>query len=395
MMRQWLNEARARLPRPLAPLLDVGRRYVGPVLGRSLPAARLVGRTAAGATARVLVIDRQFNTARLCQALFAGDTELAWSGRVPLASLRAFIARERDNVELVLANLPRGLPAHLRPSTGLPLPARVDLVLPVMTDREGQYSLAHVKRRNRLRRSEKAGYSWRLGTGPDEIRRFLVSYYQPHVAGQFGNDAVPLDSRMLERRARHGGVLWLLHEGREVGGDLFRQEGDQLILMVTGMASELPKTAPTPQEALFLLSSDLAREKGCRTVSFGGAAPMLRDGVLSFKLSLGATLGRHLDPHRELVIDWARPCPVLHALLQAHPLIIEREQGFVALTSTVGVDPTAHLAETSKFLPPGFGPLLTLRPAADTIKAAMTLLAAADGPTTRDEPTIRPLGCAG
>ncbi len=372
-MRHWLSQAYARLPRPLGPLLEAGRRRVGPVLGRALPAVRLEGRTAAGAPARVLVIDRQFNTARLCQALFAGAAEPAWSGRVPLGDLRGFIERQRGEVDLVLANLPRELPDYLRPAKGILLPARVDLVLPVMADREAQYALAHAKRRNRLRRCEQAGYGWRVGTSPDEIRRFVHSYYQPHVNEQFGNDAVPLSSRILERRARHGGVLWLLHEGREIGGDLFRQDGDQLTLLVTGMAAALPKTAPTPQEAIFLLSSDVAREQGCRTVSFGGTAPVLRDGVLLFKLSLGATIHQHLDPHREFLVDWARPSPVLHGLLQAHPLIIERDQGFVALTSTVGVDPNAHLAETAKFVPPGFAPLLALRPGADSIEAAMAL----------------------
>lgn len=384
-MRQWLIETYARLSWPLGPLFKVGRRFVSPALGRALPAVRLVGRTAAGETARVLVIDRRFATARLCSALFAGDAELAWSGCVPRGGLRGFIERERGDVDLVLANVPRGLPTTLRPKTGLLLPARVDLVLPVMADREAQYSLAHVKRRNRLRRCEKAGYSWRVGTSPDEIRRFLNSYYRPHVTDQFGNDAVPLDTHFLEQRARHGGVLWLLHEGREVGGDLFRQDGNQLTLLVTGIAAEPPRTAPTPQEALFLLSSDLAREKGCRTVSFGGAAPMLRDGVLLFKLSLGATIDNYVNSHRDLVVDWARPSPVLHVLLQAHPLIIEHDQGFVALTSTVGVDQTAHLAETSKFMPPGFGPLLALRPEADTIEAAMALVATPEN----DEPLPR------
>ncbi len=83
-MRRWLAEAFVRAPRSLDPLLDAGRRYVMPVLRGTLPAARLVGETATGETARVLVIDRRYAANRLCRLLFTGEPAVEWSGRCRL-----------------------------------------------------------------------------------------------------------------------------------------------------------------------------------------------------------------------------------------------------------------------------------------------------------------------
>jgi hypothetical protein len=374
-MHNWLVEAFIRVPRWMDPVLDAGRRHVMPVLRRSLPATRLAGRTAAGETARVLVVDRRLAAARLCRLLFAGEPEVEWSSRVPLTGLRGFIARERDAVDLVLANVPRALPAFLRPP-GLVMPGLVEFLLPVLPDREAQYQLAHTKRRNRLRRCERAGYTSRIGHAREEIRHFIDAYHRPHVTDKFGDDAILQESFILERHARHGGVLWLLHEGRTVGGILFRQDGDLLWLMVSGMAANAPVSVPSPQEAVLLLTTDLARERNCRTVSFGAAAPVLRDGLFQFKASLGAALADYPQSHRELLVDWARPSVVLHALLRAHPAIVRCGRRFAALTSTVGVDPAAHLTETRKFVPGGVGSLLALEPGVETIETATELVAA-------------------
>ncbi len=377
-MHNWLVEAFMRVPRWMDPVLDAGRRHVMPVLRRSLPATRLAGRTAAGETARVLVVDRRLTAARLCRLLFVGEPEVEWSSTVTLTGLRGFIARERDAVDLVLANVPRGLPAFLRPPVGLVMPGLVEFLLPVLSGRQAQYQLAHTKRRNRLRRCDRVGYTSRIGRTREEIRHFIDAYHRPHVTNKFGDDVILQESFILERHARHGGVLWLLHEGRTVGGILFRQDGDRLWLMVTGMAANAPVTVPSPQEAIFLLTTDLARERDCRTVSFGATAPVLRDGLFQFKASLGAALADYPQSHRELLVDWARPSPVLHALLRAHPAIVRCGRGFAALTSTVGVDPAAHLTETRKFVPGGVGSLLALEADVETIETATALVAAED-----------------
>jgi hypothetical protein len=72
--------------------------------------------------------------------------------------------------DLVLANVPRALPAFLRPP-GLVMPGLVEFLLPVLPDREAQYQLAHTKRRNRLRRCERVGYTSRIGHTREEIRQ--------------------------------------------------------------------------------------------------------------------------------------------------------------------------------------------------------------------------------
>jgi hypothetical protein len=376
MMRRWLEEAIIHMPQALDPLLNAGRRYVMPVLRRTLPAARLVGKTGTGELARVLVVDRRYGSGTLCRLLFDGKPAVEWSGEVPLTGLRGFLGRERQGVDLVLATLPSSLPTAMGPERGVAMPARVQVVLPVMADREAQYRLAHTKRRNRLRRAERAGYGWRVGTSRDEIRQFIENFHQPHVTSKFGDDVIIHETFLLERHALRGGILWLSHEGREVGGDLFTLEGDEtLSLVVTGMVADAPEAIPSPQEAVFLFATDLARRLGCSKVDMRGAAPLLREGLLQFKVSLGADIVDDTASLREMVIDWARPSAVLHALLRRHPLIVRQGRGFAALTSTVDVDPTAHLREIGKFMPPGIAALLALEPGAETIEAAMRLTA--------------------
>jgi hypothetical protein len=226
MMRRWLEEAVIHMPQALDPLLNAGRRYVMPVLRRTLPAARLVGKTATGETGAGAGHRSAIRLGNVVPtAVRRAKPAVEWSGEVPLTGLRRFIERERQGVDLVLATLPSSLPTAMGPERGIAMPARVQLVLPVMAEREAQYRLAHTKRRNRLRRAEGAGYGWRVGTSRDEIRQFIEAFHLPHVTAKFGDDVIIHEAFLLERHARRGGIIWLSHDGREVGGDLFTLEG--------------------------------------------------------------------------------------------------------------------------------------------------------------------------
>ncbi|MGH6916470.1 MAG: hypothetical protein ACREJ0_02090, partial [Geminicoccaceae bacterium] len=352
-MAVWLTEAFVRAPRSLDPVLRGARRHLVPFLQRTLPAMRLLGRTTAGQAVSVLLVDRRFTAARLCRCLFVGEPVLDWSGNVPLAGLGGFLARHRAHVDLVLATIPRRLPPFLRPASGITVPGFVELVLPVMANREAQLRLAHSKRRNRLRACERGGFGWRVSEARKDFDEFVSNFHVPHVTRRFGSEVVLRGQFILERHARFGGVLWLTHDGRTIGGDLFRQDLDVLWLLATGMVGDPPATRPSPQEALSLFATDLARERGCTSVSFGAAAPVLRDGMLSFKLSLGTRVVDYADSHRDLIVDWAQPSAALHALLREYPLIVRRGRGFAALTSTVGVDAADQLTFAAKFVPAG------------------------------------------
>jgi hypothetical protein len=374
-MHRWLAEAFVHVPLWVDPILDAGRRHVMPVLRRSLPAVRLAGRTASGETARVLVIDRRLTSARLCRELFEGAPEVEWSGRVPLTSLRAFVQEARSTVDIVLANVSSGLPAFLRPAQGVVAPALVHLVLPVKADREAQYRLAKSRRRNNFRRCDESGYRWRVGNSRDEIRHFIDHFYRPLVIGRFGDDVVLHERHVLERHAhRGGGIHWLLHDGRAVFGQLFRQDGDRLRSLVVGMAADAPALRPSPQGASYLLATDFARQCGCRALDLGGTSSVLQDGLLQFKSSLGATVFHQRLLHHVLLIDWARPTPTLHDLFRNHAPIVHQGGSLAALTSTVGVDAAAHLARARKVLPNGISEVLALQPGADSVEAAMALV---------------------
>ena len=373
-MEGWLPEAFVLAPRFLDPVLRGIRRRVTPFLRRTLPAARLSGPTAGGGTASVLVVDRRLAAAKLCRSLFVGQPVVDWTENVPFGKLCGFVARHRAAVDLVLVTIPRGLPGFLRPASGITVPGLVELVLPVMADREAQLRIANAKRRNRLRACERGGFGWRVAEARKSVAEFVSDFHLPHVTGRFGGEAVLQEPFILERHARFGGVLWLMHDGRTIAGDLFRQDGDMLWLVVTGVASDPPETRPSPQEALYWFATDLARHRRCTSVSFGAAAPLLRDGILSFKLSFGTRVVDYADSHRDLLVDWAQPSAALHKLLRDYPLIVRCGGGFAALTSTVDVDAAAQLALAAKFVPAGVNGLAALAEGEDSIEAAMALV---------------------
>jgi hypothetical protein len=304
-MAGWLTEAFVRAPRSLDPALRGIRRRVTPFLRRTLPAARLSGPTACGRTASVLVVDRRLAAAKLCRSLCVRQPVVDWAENVPLGELCGFVARHRAAVNLVLATIPRGLPKFLRPGSGITMPGLVELVLPVMADREAQLRLARATRRNRLRACERDGFGWRVAEARKSVAKFVSDFHVPHMTDRFGGEAVLREPFILERHARFGGVLWLMRDGRIIAGDLFRQDGATLWIVVTGMVSDPPETRASPQEALYLFATDLARERHCTSVSFGAAAPLLRDGNLSFKQSFGARVVDYADSHRDLLVDCA------------------------------------------------------------------------------------------
>jgi hypothetical protein len=55
------------------------------------------------------------------------------------------------------------------------MPGLVELVLPVMADREAQLRLAHPKRRERLRACERGGFGWRVA----EARKSIAAFVRP------------------------------------------------------------------------------------------------------------------------------------------------------------------------------------------------------------------------
>ncbi|MDX1540628.1 MAG: GNAT family N-acetyltransferase [Geminicoccaceae bacterium] len=376
--RRWLDLVLIRTPRGVDPALRLARPWLAAASSLSLPAEMLRGRAADGTACSAVVIGGGALAGRLVRSLFANAPACEPLPPVSLLDAPRRLATCLDTADLVFATVPRPLAAWVAG----PRMLRVPTVVEFMIDASAATDLSGASRslRRSARRLAEVGFTTRLSPGPAELESFYYDFYRPMLARRFGGGGSPLSMLTLGRRLRAGGLIWLEHDGRTIGGAALEVRGDTLRLLVS---VERPTGRPDLERwiqfAVTRAGMALGRQRGCRTIDLGAAQPVLGDGVFARKRAFGATVRARASATHELLIGWPSGTPAVRAWLGRSPLVVRDGKRLAALTAVdeaTPADPRAAVRLHRALLPAGI--------------VRLTVLSGAGWqPSTRDE------GCPG
>ena len=348
-------------PRAAEPLLHAGRRWLLPWARLAFPVARHEGHTAAGEAASLIVVGQgmqlDYLSGRLCVDR-AAPKKLAPAG---LHRLHRYLLQALDDAGLVLALVPRALAPVLAGRDFLQAPALVDFVRSMD---DADFATASQSIRTSVRAIRAGPLRPRLSAEPSEFELFYDDFYRPIVEDRFGALAVGQPRRVLRRRFRFGGIIWVERDGERLGADLFETRGSGFNMLVHGHRPGLdPASASAVGHANYLFGFDHARKLGCRWVNLGGSLPVLTNGVLRHKRAWGARAQARDETHRALLIGWRNAGPAVLRWLADCPLVVQCAAGLSAIAATTvsgPADPREAARLYRSLLPEGVDRLIVL-----------------------------------
>ncbi|MDX1541033.1 MAG: GNAT family N-acetyltransferase, partial [Geminicoccaceae bacterium] len=236
----------------------------------------------------------------------------------------------------------------------LHLPGSLDSM---MSTSDTKLAAANPRVRRRVRMVRENGLRPRLSTSPDDFERFYDDFHLPMVRERFGPLGVRQPRRVLRRRFRFGGLIWVERDGEPFSADLFETRGQQLTALVHGRRPGLdPATASLVHHATYLFAFEHAAKLGLERFNMGGAVPVLSDGVLRHKRSWGASVLPRAETHVALLVGWRRPVPAVARLLSECPLVVKDPAGLSAVAAVADdrpADPREGARIFRSLVPPG------------------------------------------
>jgi hypothetical protein len=218
----------------------------------------------------------------------------------------------------------------LMPATGrvvdagtIELPLLVDLFRPLPDTLEAlQDSLRTSTTREDLRRIRQAGFSYRITTDPDAIRRFHTRYVTALLASRFPEDGKPEPLENALRRLDEGGELICLDLDGEWVAGIFNAVGERTYDLGAAGIRDGDEDIRRKHAiaALIVRSFERAVELGRDEATLGRSVPFLGKGPIWFKAKWGGVLRLNPStPKARMMMD-LRHEPV-RRLLAERPVI--------------------------------------------------------------------------
>lgn len=323
-----------RAPRAADPLLHTARRWVLPLTRPRFPIERRHGAMASGEPASMVLIGQGMQLDYFSRGLFPSPPTRDRSERVGLHRLRRRLKQALDEADLVLATVPRAFTPALAGDDFLQAPSLVDFLLSTADPGLPGASLAlrNTVRKVKTGQSAAGRLRSRVATDASEFERFYEDFHVPMVRERYGALAVVQPRRVLRRRFRLGGLLWVERDGEPLGGDIYDAWGGTLIALVGGRRRGLdPAMASLVQHATYVFVLDHARALGCHQFNMGGAIPVLTNGVFEHKRGWGATVQPRDETHFALLVGWRHANAAVLRCLSELPLVVHDARGLSAI----------------------------------------------------------------
>jgi hypothetical protein len=301
--------------------------------------------------ARLLAVGESPWVRYLPERLLRPGFEVEPLGRLRAPFLARMLERHRDEADLVCVRAEPGWARLALGTESLEVPEWVGAFIDVPDDLESHFRVGESRYAD-VRRLRKQGFTWEISHSLSDLRVFYRDFHVPSIQRKFGAHAYVASIWPWERKFSHGGLLWILHEGRRVAGQFFVFDGKCLRLVATG-GLESPQ-ARAGFAGLYAFALIYARALGIRAVNLGGSRPTLRDGVFRYKRKWGARFGIKADQYFNHYLWWQRPSPAVRELLVSNPLAVRDGAGLSALAVTPGDDAAQPLILAKELRTLGF-----------------------------------------
>ena len=180
--------------------------------------------------------------------------------------------------------------------------------------------------------AEKHGLSYRMTNDEKDFDHFYYRMHVPHIQRRYGQLAQVDSYSTMKGYFEKGLLLFVIREDIPVAGALSLIEGKTLVFRRSGVLDgDEANVKGGAQTALYYFQIKYAVDNKFDAVDTMKSAPFLNDGVFRHKAEWGAmTLPDH-EATRTIYFFTRADAGTLAQLFAAHPLIVHKESGLMAL----------------------------------------------------------------
>ena len=322
-----------------------------PRLGLRIPIYRLNGVTRYGNSSGTLVfagneVERNF----IVNRFFAGPFKTERLARVSTYALPAALAQLRNMADLTVARVVRPVATQLQENDFLCAPEAVDCEVEVSATTEASAMLLNTKTaKHNSKVVRDNALSWTVSHDLSDCDVFIETMYVPYVAKRYGHLGVRKAISRVRRQFRHGGLIFVWHDGVRIAGGTVVTDGSVLRSGVLGtLGGRKQLLALGAISALYLFGAEYARQLGLRRFNFGSSVPSLASSVLRHKCSWGGHIIDRKEAIRDYAIGWRRVHDGLVEFFKHTPLILRDVDGLSVLSASTSSADAAGLARLAK-----------------------------------------------
>ena len=193
------------------------------------------------------------------------------------------------NPDLVISEISRMTLKHFQKCTGYILPEwvimRINIDRPMNEICKGSVSdFSDVKRLIR-----KYNLTYEILTDLESFNYFNENIYLPYIIKRHGEEALIEDLKIFWKSSPSPFMMAIKENGILVAGALVRKSGDLIFLMRLGLLDgNQVYMHHGAIGALYYFCIVEGKKMGCRYLDVGGARPFLTDGLIKYKMGLGA-----------------------------------------------------------------------------------------------------------
>jgi hypothetical protein len=300
-----------------------------------IPVTRFTGtHPVTGKTTTVIVADNQPSVEYFTRHMTGSDFRTEDLGHTTVWKLPRLCTHTGSDATLFIAHIDSLLGRLLFTGKQLHVPECIGTCLTV-PEHGDVTNRARRSQASNLRLIRRNGLSWEIGRSLKEFDYFYHNMYVPFTLERHGDAAFIRSYSRLRNYMLHGGIIWVLHDGHRISGDLFAEAGDTLYWICTGTECESDDPVSLGATSSFcLFGAQYAKQARRCLVDLGLCRPSLRDGLLVHKKRWGAELRNSARCRHSLVFHWENwSDEIAHFLWRTAPIARERD----GLTGIVAV----------------------------------------------------------
>lgn len=329
---RWVDRALSLVPSPVEARLRQVYAYTLPARELRVPVARLHGVTRAdGRAATMLVAGAEHWSQYLPGRFFAGTPRRELIGHAPMWALPRRLRPLRTTVDVTVVRSDQLSARAFFDDDYLSIPEWVGLRLPLPVDIPA-LARASTSVEEDLRKMRRNALTADISHDPADCAAFYRRMFVPYTRDRHGSDAYLKSYPSMQRSFRHGGILWLRHDGEPVAGNVFELHDSTMILTAIGVVDGGTDWRQRGALAsLYVQLIEYAHRCGCTMIDMRGARPSLSDGLFRYKAKWGTEIYDMTQNPVSALVHWNRLDGAVAAFLADTPLVFRDGAGLSGL----------------------------------------------------------------
>ncbi len=278
----------------------------------------------AGANARYFQIRYKNYITRI---VFGDCFSEQYIGRVWIWNIRKMIKTVAPECSLAVIEI-KFIESFFKVKNGFKIPRWVEATLDISE------SIDRIKKRSgefreMVRRVKKNNYTYEVTRDESDFKNFYYKMHVPFVRYRHGNTGYVINYERYKKLSRHSELLLIKKQDIFVAGWFLRHSKRGVYTDLSGFKDgDYKYVKEGAMGALIYFSLLWLKEKGYSKVSLGGTSPFLKDGILKYKVQVGAQIidSFSVSDKSVILIEFLKNTQGLRDFLVNNPFIFYPEK---------------------------------------------------------------------